>query len=235
MATDKNSKNQNLDIDILNAAFFVSNVNLSDKLDIASKISLGLKDVLDGDPTILPIPDDAPFELPRIILNSKNKLFSCSISPERIDFVINKSKMIATSEEVLDIEAEFLKNTKPLTTLIIKSLGWSVYRLALISQLKVKLTGGVVPFLQKMLTDNLGKDAKELQLHSLKMMKINDFEANHWLRLISQNAGTEEELLLIASDINTLQTEKYQVIEEDAEIFFEAALDATKQSVLKTL
>lgn len=233
MGTDKNSKNQN--IDILNAAFFVSNVNLSDKLDIASKINSGLKDVLDGDPTILPIPDDAPFELPRIILNSKNKLFSCSISPQRIDFVINKSKMIATSEGVLDIEAEFLKNIKPLTTLIIKSLGWSVYRLALISQLKVKPTGGVLPFLQKMLTDNLGKDAKELQLHSLKMMKINDFEANHWLRLISQNAGTEEELLLIASDINTLQTQKYQVAEEDAEIFFEAALDATKQSVLKTL
>lgn len=232
---NKDTKNVLLEVDILNSAFFVGNVDLSNKLDIASKVNNYLKNLFDGDPTILPIPNDAPFELPRIILNSKNKLFSCNISPQRVDFIVNKSRMAAASDKAIDIEVEFMKHTISIAQIILEKLGWSINRVALISQFKSKPEGGVIPFLQKMLTDDFNKAAKELQLHSLKLVEINDFKVNHWLRLISQNGGTDKEFLLISSDLNTLQTEKHDIDEDNAKIFFEAALDVTKSTISKIL
>lgn len=232
---NKNTKNIPLEVDILNSAFFIGNVDLSNKLDIASKVNSYLKNLFDGDPTILPIPNDAPFELPRIMLNSKNKLFSCNISPQRVDFIVNKSKAIASGNKEVNAEDAFIKYTNMITQMILEELKWSINRLALISQCKSRPAGGVIPFLQKMLTDDFSKSAKELQLHSLKTIEINDFKVNYWLRLISQNSGTEKEFLLIASDLNTSQTEKYDVNKDSSKVFFKAVLEVTKDTLLKIL
>lgn len=213
------------------SAFFVSNVDLSDKLDVANKIKEEL-DILDGDPTVLPVPNDALLEIPRIILASKNKAFSCNISPERIDFVINQSKV---TELNVDLEKNILKKSEILSKLIHKSLRWSVHRLALISQFKYKPEAGVLSFMKNLFSEQFGYDSSELQIHRLKHIKVGTFKSNQWIRFLSQDSGTPNESIHILSDINTLKTEKYSFTEESSKLFFNSALTITKDTLKEIL
>jgi hypothetical protein len=227
----KNNKKISLETVALQSAFFVTNVNLSDKLDVANKVKKGLG-ILDGDPTILPVPNDAPLEIPRIILTSKNKAFSCNISPERIDFVINKSKV---PESNIDLEEEILKTSEILSKLIHKSLNWSVYRLALISQFKHRPEIGALNFMKNLLSKQLGADSAELEIHRLKHIKVENFKSNQWIRFLSQNSGTPDEFIRILSDINTLKTEKYSFTEASSKLFFNSALTLTRDTLKEIL
>lgn len=224
----KNKKNSlSPEIVVLQSAFFVTNVDLSDKLDVANKVKKEL-DILDGDPTILPVPNDALLEIPRIILTSKNKAFSCNISSERIDFVINKSKL---TELNIDLEEEILKKSEILSKLINKSLSWSVHRLALISQFKYKPEIGTLNFMKSLLSEQFGADSAELEIHRLKHIKVGNIKSNQWVRLLSQNSGMPNEFIRILSDINTLKTEKYSFTEDSSKLFFNSALTVTKDTL----
>lgn len=231
----KNKKNKlSMEIVALQSAFFVTNVNLSDKLDVANKIKRGLTNILDGDPTVLPVPNDAPLEIPRIILTSKNKTFTCNIAPERIDFVINKSKVTETQLSV-NLEEEILKNSETLADLIVKSLRWRVHRLALISRFRYKPEAGVLSFMKNLLSEEFGDNSAELEIHKLRHLKVDNFKSNHWVRFLSQNSGTVNEFVLILSDINTLKTEKYSFNEQSSNLFFSSALKTTKETLEEIL
>lgn len=218
-------------ITILQSTFFVSNTDISDKLSVANKIRGGLSDILNGDPTILPIPDDAPPIFPRIILNSVDKTFSCNVSAERVDLVNKISKgSMSEAIEGNEVENKFLRATNDLAKLIIESLEWRVYRLSLISQFEIVPEVGAIDFLRQMVDPNFGKDAKELQLHKLRNLEVTNLKSNHWLRLITQSTDSGEEKLMISSDLNTLQTEKYPITVENSRLFFEEALKISKES-----
>lgn len=228
----KNKKNKlNMETTALQSAFFVTNVNLSDKLDVANKVKKGL-DILDGDPTVLPVPNDALLEIPRIILTSKNKVFSCNISPERIDFIINKSK---ATELNINLEEEILEKSEILSKLILKSLNWSIHRLAFISQFKYKPEVGALSFMKNLLSEQFVADSAELEIHRLKHIKVGNFKSNQWIRFLSQNSGTPNEFIHILSDINTLKTEKYSFAEDTSRVFFNSASTIIKDTLKEIL
>ena len=228
----KNKKNRlNLETTTLQSVFFVTNVNLLDKLDVANKVKSGLG-ILDGDPTVLPVPNDAPLEIPRIILTSKNKVFSCNISSERIDLIINKSKV---TESNIDLEEEILKKSEILSNLIRKSLNWSVHRLSLISQFKYKPEVGVLNFMKNLLSEQFGADSAELEVHRLKHIKVGNYKSNQWVRFLSRNGGAPNEFIHILSDVNTLKTEKYSFTEDGSKLFFSSALIITKNTLKEIL
>lgn len=224
-----------MDIVVLQSAFFVTNVNLSDKLDVANKIKRGLTNILDGDPTVLPVPNDAPLEIPRIILTSKNKTFTCNIAPERIDFVINNKSKVTETQLSINLEEEILKNSEILADLIVKSLRWRVHRLALISRFRYKPEGGVLSFMKNLLSEEFGANSAELEIHKLRHLKVDNFKSNHWVRFLSQNSRTANEFMLILSDINTLKTEKYSFNGQSSKLFFSSALKITKETLEEIL
>jgi len=57
---------------------------------VTAKILTSLLDLrsglLDGDPTILPLPEDAPVDIPRIILKNKDNSLRLEATPIRINF-----------------------------------------------------------------------------------------------------------------------------------------------------
>jgi len=59
------------------------NIGLSDRIGVAQSLNKGAKKLFSGEQTILPIPDDAPPEIPRIILGDREKVFRCQVSPTR--------------------------------------------------------------------------------------------------------------------------------------------------------
>ena len=70
-------------------AAFPKNFSLSDKIKLAADLKVKTGNIFDGEPTILPLPIDAPLEIPRIILRSINGKYVCNISFQRIDLFLN--------------------------------------------------------------------------------------------------------------------------------------------------
>ena len=64
----------------------------SNKLDLAQKITQGTGNIFDGPPTILPIPNDAPQEIPRIILKDNTNTLNCNVCINRIDLLFKENK-----------------------------------------------------------------------------------------------------------------------------------------------
>lgn len=58
--------------------------DLSDSLEFARNARRAKAEVLDGEPLILPIPDDAPSDTPRVFLKSKDERYSCGFAPDEL-------------------------------------------------------------------------------------------------------------------------------------------------------
>lgn len=65
-------------------------------------------------PTILPIPDDAPPEIPTVIMQSSDGKYGCNIARSRIDFVINYNNSQSASVQL----EEFMERIRPFAALI---------------------------------------------------------------------------------------------------------------------
>jgi hypothetical protein len=72
----------------------------------------GFAGLFDGEPTVLPaIPEGAPIEFPRIILESRAHEWRCELSPARANLFWRRTKSTATHIEVADF---FRKAADPL-------------------------------------------------------------------------------------------------------------------------
>ena len=71
------------------AAIFTPDFNISNSLKIANTAFNLMGDRLDGEPTILPIPQDAPADIPRVTLQSSDNLLSLSVAPSRTNLVFS--------------------------------------------------------------------------------------------------------------------------------------------------
>ena len=87
----------NFKVQKIQLTLFPKNFNLVDKIKVANDLKVKMEGLFNGKSTILPLPIDAPLEIPRIILQSKDNFFGCNIAIPRIDFfqqIGEKHKMI---------------------------------------------------------------------------------------------------------------------------------------------
>ena len=96
------------------AAVFTPEFTISSSLKIANIVVDLLGEYVGEEPTILPVPKDAPSELPRIVFSSSDKKWFLNISPERINlfFTISatSTKEEMNAEEFTSIASEFFVN-----------------------------------------------------------------------------------------------------------------------------
>lgn len=215
----------------LQLAFFLENISLTDKLDIAKIFIEASGESLSGEPTILPIPNDAPFAIPRIILSSPDKTFVCNISPVRVDFIINLTNPQVSEELKKKIEDDLLSYVKSFNKIILTHLKWKINRLAYIKNVELDIKGGVIQNISSKLTKDIGENATELQIHKMQTVKINKVTCNHWVRIISENPGEENEKIVILSDINTRQNEFKDPKQDDSTQFFIEAVKYTDEVI----
>lgn len=218
-----------LGINVLQSAFFINNINFLNKLDLANNFLKIINKLGEADPIVLPIPDDAPKEIPRILINTKDKRINLTISADRIDFVI---KDIQLHEADLKLEEIYQTYTNEIASVIINELKIGVVRLAQISQFIQKPKGDILSSFKNKISDEFMNNARELQLHRLKVIQIDELSVNHWVRMISDNSKPESQVLVVNSDVNTTLTEKMDLFDiKKVEGFFKLAIEATKSSV----
>ncbi len=71
------------------ALFFDEIENRPDKL--ANKVEDALESLFDQMPTILPVPPEAPLDVPSVIMQSSDGVYTCNIAKTRIDFIVNSN------------------------------------------------------------------------------------------------------------------------------------------------
>ena len=218
-----------LGVDVLQSAFFINNINFSNKLDLANNFLKIINELGEAEPVVLPIPDDAPREIPRIIINTKDKKISLTISTERIDFVM---KEIQLNEDNSKLDTAYQKYTNKIASTIINDLKIGVNRIAQISQFIQKPKDGVLNSFKNKINDSFMSGATELQLHRLKVIKIDELSVNHWVRLISDSSKSESPTLIINSDVNTAVAENINFLDTTKiNGFFKLAIEATKKTI----
>jgi hypothetical protein len=216
----------------IQAAFFLTNIDLSDRIEVANKTKRKLSPLLEGTPTILPIPDDAPLEIPRVVLKSENGKYTCNISANRLDFIHKQSDISKSYEQLWE---KFLGNINKLADVIFEELSASSYRLGLVVNYEASFKKGGLDFLKSEVLHSPEDTSQEIQIHKLTTLKTNGFHVNNWLRLISKSEEAKKNPLGIISDVNTLQTEKYKLNKKSVEHFFKVAFELSKDSVSQLL
>jgi len=76
-------------IEQIQLVLFSPGIVITNKPKLVSNINDALQGLFDGDLAILPIPDDAPAEIPRIILKSNDEKYTLQITTKRVNFFYN--------------------------------------------------------------------------------------------------------------------------------------------------
>jgi len=167
-------------------------------------------DIFNGDTISLPVHDDAPGEIPRIILSSKDAKIKCQISKNRLDIFHNRG-----DDFFIDYEMDnFLKFCIEIIELYLEHTKAIIGRLAIVINKYVEHPDPQRTLAKYFCRDKwLRKafaDLSEFEIHALKKYKLDKFLVNSWVRFKTGRLKIKEneiKIIHIIQDINTLAEE----------------------------
>jgi len=180
---------------------------LFSKSKILERLMSNFADSFDGDTVAVPIPGDAPKEIPRIILLSADGKFKLEIAESRVNFFRYRQDddVRIGINQTLNLCSRILQEYKDCTQA-------TIGRLALV----------VVKFLEQenpglALASHFCKDKwiiepfdrpENFEIHSHKKYTLGRFNVNSWVRCkTGRLTKNNEPIVLVTQDINTLAEE----------------------------
>lgn len=169
-----------------------------------------IADIFDAPPTVLgQLPDEAPPQMPRIMLASKAEDWKCEIAPAQIS--VSWRRVDPTSETRQDL-VSFFARCAELLSQYAKMTGFRIGRLAgLVTRLAERDDPGI--YLARHFCKDKWKQAplnrpENLELHAHKSFAIREgLEVNSWVRVKTGKltiGSTAKPIVLFEQDINSL-------------------------------
>ena len=199
----------------LMATVFTPDFSIGNKLLLMNQFQEISGQKFDGEFFSGQIPQEAPAEIPRIILNSQDNCWKLEISLQRTNLVFLKS---LTSPVKAPNLKEFGNFAIEIFTKYKSQTNIRIQRLALVTERFFKIEESppshflATKFCKDML---LEKDKPfdrphGFEIHSLKKYEREGFKVNSWVRLKSANLldSMKTPVLLAVNDVNTLSEEK---------------------------
>ena len=196
-------------------AIFTPDFNISNSLKIANIAVEILGDKLDGPPNILNIPQNAPPEIPRIMLSSFDKKLNLNVSLSRTNLF--SEVMPRIDSEGIDLN-EYSSTSSLFFSEFQKELGIRVQRMGFVTE-RVKFRKDALTYIQERFCNKnqieKGRpfnNAKRFEIHSLKNYPWQNFNINSWVRvkyvpIVMDDRSQIEPVLLVENDLNTLPIE----------------------------
>lgn len=167
---------------------------------LGSKVDSSL-DIFDMMPTNIPVPPDAPSEMPVTIMSSSNGKFNCNISRSRLNFIIN----FGNSDDALTPQVEsFFSYVKTLSDVVLDEK--EVIRFGIVAQYFLKDKYAVKRIDKKYFRDDFS-NYEELNVRFNKRSEINGLTMNDVVdigKAISKINGIEHPGVLIQRDVNNI-------------------------------
>jgi hypothetical protein len=180
--------------------------------------------LFDGDPFVLPLPEDAPHEIPRITLENKDKSYKLEVAPARVNFFRNK-----TREEDKIIPNEFVEVAARILTSLLDNMDAKCGRIAAVLNRFAYKDDPSEEIAVHFCKDNFIKEPFDrpsgFELHSLKKYDfLGSFNVNSWVRIKSgqmkSKNGVSRPVVIAQQDINTLAEETRVYTSEEISSFY---------------
>ncbi|MEH7249172.1 hypothetical protein V7114_20645 [Neobacillus niacini] len=189
------------------ALFFETVENRPDKL--MGKIDDALEGIFNNMPTILPIPADAPPEIPRVIMQSSNGLYQCNIANSRIDFTAN----FTNSGNSASIQLEsFIEKVRTFAALIFGLK--KIVRFGFVGQYFFKNNDPTKRIQSKYLKNDLG-DLEELTIRFNKRFENKGTLLNDIIEInkggFVENGNIQQKGVIIQRDMNNIPGEPLKI------------------------
>ena len=194
--------------------------------------------LFDANPTVLPVPDDAPFEIPRVILESASHEWKCQLSPARADVIWARTKSTQTKLQL----GEFFRNAGDV---LIQYTGVLATRVGRVAGLATRFAEHEKPgeflarhFCKERWDEKPLNRPENFELHAHKKFTLaGEFRVNSWARnktgLLAGDA-TQKPIVLFEQDINTLaETVADKSFQNEEVTRFLAAVAAESDVILR--
>jgi len=224
----------NIRLDHIQLVLFSPGIVVVDKLKTANAVNDALSGILDGDPAIIPLGDDAPPDVPRILMKSKDESYKLQIASTRIDFIFHYRKdEEETSFPVPDLFEKFLK----IFQYFRENIHTHFPRSAMVTNWIIELEkySGAEHLLWKYVSKETPiKKPHELELHYLVRDSIAGIKINKWTRIKSARKKADPEqdrFVTIYIDINTLAEEAYEFNQELLQEFLKESSNVVNDTI----
>ncbi len=224
-------------------ALFPKNFNLVDKVKVANDLKVKTESLFDGESTILPLPIDAPLEIPRIILQSKDNSFSCNIAIPRIDFF----QQVNEKQKFEVVKENYLAKAKQIYSYFLEDPDLIIGRIGFVVDFIADLTESSNKKLQNQLLKETCYFAKSEKMKGISLVFTeentvdNSWEINKLIKIDSLRKATEsanDKRLALRYDINTVpeKINEYNLTVKNIEkILYEASKEMTDDNLNKFL
>jgi hypothetical protein len=206
----------------LGAVISISYV-LADKLQLASSLLQPTKGVFDGEPILFPVPDDAPSEIPRIILASKDGKFKCNISKQRIELLYVED---TATKELQELREQLLKVLGEIAKVMKSESSNSIYRLGFVVDFRFFHDAPIELIKVRYIKPGAIEFPRSLELNVLDRMDWDNLTVNRWYRISARTKkknGEEGKEMSVIFDINTIPEKKYDFSVESLVAFYDRA------------
>lgn len=222
----------NIRIDTLRLVMFTSGIVIENKLKVAGDIKNRLPDTFDDDPVILPVPENLPPEIPRILLKSKDDRYTLLITKDRVNleyrYEFNETRSEIPVSEIFEKFLTIFQYVKDdLFGTVIRVVNTQIWKM------KLETISPVEYILSKYIReDSPVVRPQRIELHYLTKEVITDFEINKEVYiktgsktqlaeknnfavfLISVSTSTEKPYRFDRKSLEKFLKESNQVIEE---------------------
>jgi len=192
-------------VKFIQGSLFFPNFPYGAKLNLVNALNKSTPILLEKDPTFLPIPDDAPPEIPRIILSNKTGEFQCNISPNRIDFFYHERKEPKLFDEIFQKVYPLYRD---LFFAIKSDFNPSINRISLVTKLMSALSESSINLIMKLfLKERMFGNPYNLDLIILYKEMLDTFKINRLtkIRSLRKKDNLEDDTRLeLDIEINTL-------------------------------
>lgn len=190
----------------IQTAIFTKKIKIEDEYQ-KSKLLLDAKDnvsgIFDGEPIQIPAPSDAPEDIPRMILNSRDRRYACNISLSRTDIIggFQNSNELVDNDDLFN---DHIKKSLSVVEFLKKAVSVEVIRIGFVVNADFS-SDNPVDFLRDNFFDgDKFKDTKELSFRHNKIDKIDELSGRGINNILMVSAKKDNDTVGIIFDINTL-------------------------------
>ena len=190
-------------------------IDVRDPLGIGNQVRSAASGLLDGDPLVLPLPADAPSEIPRIVLKSKDERYSCNVSGVRVDFFYREKE---PTRKWIELRDEYLQYLSAISQTVVGTLRTGITRLGSVAEFEVPIsTSPSLTIRRAYLKEGILSGQHEIQLGVLDRLAWEIADINRWIRVRGKEG---ESVLRVVVDINTIPDKKFDFDVQGIEAFY---------------
>lgn len=196
----------------LQGAVFTPDLSITNSLSILNSVSKLLPGDFEGDPMSVPLPQDAPANIPRLQFRSKDGKWLFAMSLERADLIFQDFSLNGNQKPD---ETQFTERLKSFFVSLKEELNLRVQRLALITIRAAPVENAALLITRKFCKSeyqergNAFNNSKKFEIHSYKKYMWDAFNLNSWVRVKATTVGDNSApVLVLENDLNTLSVKE---------------------------